>query len=58
MDSIVLFGSQARGTATISSEVDIAVVMKNEKLTPRERGEILCLGDEIDENKNKYFFYH
>jgi predicted nucleotidyltransferase len=52
----VLFGSQARGTATISSDVDIAVVM-NENLSARERGEIICLGDEIDEEfKTSIFF--
>jgi predicted nucleotidyltransferase len=56
VDSLILFGSQARGTATISSDVDIAVVMKG-SLTPRERGELVCLGDEIDSNiKTSLFF--
>ena len=45
--SLVLFGSQAKGTATISSDVDIAVVM-DEPLPPLDRGILLSLGDEID----------
>ena len=56
VDSLVLFGSQARGAATISSDIDIAVVMKN-SLTPRERGEIICLGDEINEKIKTNFFF-
>ena len=56
VDSIILFGSQARGTATISSDIDIAVVM-NKNLSARERGEIICLGDEInDEYSTNVFF--
>lgn len=47
IDALILFGSQARGTATISSDIDIAVVM-NEPLNPEERGCLLSLGDEID----------
>ena len=46
-NALVLFGSQARNTATISSDIDIAVVM-NDDLSPRTRGELLSLGDEID----------
>ena len=56
VDSIILFGSQARGTAKISSDIDIAVVM-NESLTARERGKLLCLGDEIDEHMVTNVFF-
>lgn len=45
--ALVLFGSQAKGTATVSSDIDIAVVM-DEALSPMERGKLLCLGEEID----------
>ena len=47
IDSLILFGSQARGTATLSSDIDIAVVM-DEMLSPLDRGKLLSLGDEID----------
>jgi len=47
VNALVLFGSQARGTATISSDIDIAVVME-EHLTPLDRGKLLSLGDEVD----------
>ncbi|MCL2224040.1 MAG: nucleotidyltransferase domain-containing protein [Defluviitaleaceae bacterium] len=56
VDSLVLFGSQARGTATISSDVDIAVVMEA-ILTPRERGELVCLGDEINSQVKINLFF-
>ena len=47
INSLILFGSQAKGTATISSDIDIAVVMDG-NLSPLERGKLLSLGDEID----------
>jgi len=47
IDSLILFGSQARGTATISSDIDIAVVMA-ENLSVFERGRLLSLGDDVD----------
>ena len=47
VNSLILFGSQARGTATISSDIDIAVVTDGE-LSLCARGELLSLGDEID----------
>ena len=47
IDSLILFGSQARGTANLSSDIDIAVVM-DKHLSPRERGTLRGLGDEID----------
>jgi len=47
IDSLVLFGSQARGTATISSDIDIAVVTDNNFHT-RSRGILMSLGEEID----------
>ena len=45
--SLILFGSQARDTATITSDIDIAVVM-NHDLSSHDRGELLNLGDDID----------
>lgn len=45
--SLILFGSQARGEASVSSDIDIAVVM-DKKLSPLQRGQLLSLGDEID----------
>jgi len=56
INSLVLFGSQAKNTATISSDIDIAVVM-DEDLPPRARGELLCLGDEIDIRFNVDLFF-
>jgi len=47
VDSLILFGSQARGTATIVSDIDIAVVTSG-TLHPRTRGELMCLADEMD----------
>ncbi|MCL2574729.1 MAG: nucleotidyltransferase domain-containing protein [Defluviitaleaceae bacterium] len=43
VDSIILFGSQARGTAMVSSDIDISVVMK-ESLSSQDRGHLRCLG--------------
>jgi predicted nucleotidyltransferase len=56
VNSLILFGSQARGTATISSDIDIAVVM-NAALTARERGELVCLGDEINSQVKINLFF-
>jgi len=47
VDSLVLFGSQARDTAKVSSDIDIAVVM-SESLNSLERGQLLSLGDDVD----------
>ena len=47
VEALILFGSQAKGTATISSDIDIAVVMR-ENLSPQSRGKLLSLGEEID----------
>ena len=47
VNALVLFGSQARSTATISSDIDIAVIMDDD-LPPLTRGQLLSLGDEID----------
>ncbi|MCL2049254.1 MAG: nucleotidyltransferase domain-containing protein [Defluviitaleaceae bacterium] len=55
-ESIILFGSQARGTATPKSDIDIAVVMRD-SLTPRQRGELLCLGEEIDPSHTTNLFF-
>ena len=56
VDSLILFGSQAKGTATISSDVDIAVVMKS-PLDAASRGSIRCLGEYVNPNivTNIYF---
>ena len=47
VNALILFGSQAKGTATIASDIDIAVVMEK-ILTPLDRGKLLSLGDEVD----------
>ena len=56
VESLILFGSQAKGTATISSDVDIAVVMKK-PLDAASRGNLRCLGEYINPNivTNLYF---
>ena len=56
VESLILFGSQAKGTATIASDVDIAVVMKA-PLDAAGRGSIRCLGEYINPNivTNIYF---
>ena len=47
IDSLILFGSQAKGTAVLSSDVDIAVVMDT-PLTSLQRGQLRGIGEEID----------
>jgi len=54
--SLILFGSQARGTATICSDIDIAVVMDGD-LSPKQRGALLNLADEIDPRQNVNLFF-
>ena len=56
VDSLVLFGSQAKGTATLSSDIDIAVVM-NHPLSHFERGKILSLAEEIDPRFETNLFF-
>ena len=46
VDALILFGSQARGTAVVSSDIDIAVV-HSVPLTSQERGTLRCLGEDI-----------
>ena len=46
IDALILFGSQARGTAVVSSDIDIAVV-HSAPLTSQERGTLRCLGEDI-----------
>ena len=48
VDSLILFGSQARGTAVVSSDIDIAVVM-NESLCHLQRGILHELGERIED---------
>jgi len=56
ISSLILFGSQARGTATVLSDIDIAVVMI-EPLTSLQRGLILNLPYDINENLEVNLFY-
>ena len=56
IDSLILFGSQARGDAILSSDVDIAVVMKT-PLTSEERGSLRCLGEDIDDSIETNLFF-
>jgi predicted nucleotidyltransferase len=41
-EKIILFGSQARGTATEESDVDLLVVMEFEGIRARKAAEIKC----------------
>ncbi|GHV14751.1 hypothetical protein FACS1894219_11120 [Clostridia bacterium] len=56
IESVILFGSQARGDAKISSDVDLAIVTLP-NLTHTERGKIICIPDEYNEciKTNLYF---
>lgn len=56
VQALVLFGSQARGSATLSSDIDIAVVMHN-SLTRAEKGKLRCFGCEIDERVKVDLFF-
>jgi len=56
IDSLVLFGSQARGTAVLSSDIDIAVVM-GAPLSSQERGELRGIGEDIDFRINVDLFF-
>ena len=56
IEALVLFGSQARGSATISSDVDIAVVM-GKPLDVESRGHLRCLGEEINPNIEANLFF-
>jgi len=56
VDALILFGSQAKGTAKISSDIDIAVVTHH-PLSPYERGKILSLSEEIDPRFETNLFF-
>ena len=56
INALVLFGSQARDTATITSDIDIAVIM-NDDLSAYDRGELLSLGDDIDMRYDVNLFF-
>jgi len=56
VEALILFGSHARDTALVSSDVDIAVVMK-EPLGREAKGLLRCLGDEIDEDIRVDLFF-
>lgn len=56
IDSLILFGSQARDTAVLSSDVDIAVVMKT-PLSSCERGELRGIGEDIDHRIETNLFF-
>ncbi|MCL2349891.1 MAG: nucleotidyltransferase domain-containing protein [Defluviitaleaceae bacterium] len=54
--SLVLFGSHAKGTAKLSSDIDIAVV-ESVPLTSLERGILRGIGEEIDERIEVNLFF-
>ncbi|WP_017293311.1 nucleotidyltransferase domain-containing protein [Geminocystis herdmanii] len=54
IDKIILFGSQARGEATIDSDVDILVVTKA-KLTEQKRDELIREISDFSINENILF---
>jgi predicted nucleotidyltransferase len=54
--SLILFGSQAKGEAMLSSDIDIAVVM-DKPLTSYERGVLRNLGEEIDDRLKVNLFF-
>ena len=56
VEALILFGSQARGSATISSDVDIAVVMR-EPLDVKSRGSLRCLGEDINPHIEVNLFF-
>ncbi|MCL1786964.1 MAG: nucleotidyltransferase domain-containing protein [Defluviitaleaceae bacterium] len=56
VSALILFGSQARDTATLSSDVDIAVVMKA-PLSPCHRGELRAIGEEINDAIETNLFF-
>jgi len=55
-EALILFGSQARGDAVLSSDIDIAVVM-NVPLTSKERGMLRGIGDEVDHRIETNLFF-
>ena len=56
VEALILFGSQARDSATISSDIDIAVVV-SEPLDVRSRGLLRCLGDDINPHIETNLFF-
>ena len=54
--ALILFGSQARGTAKVTSDVDIAVVMKD-NLCHSSRGKLRCLGEDISHHIEANLFF-
>lgn len=56
VNSLVLFGSQARGDATASSDIDIAVVT-NAPISNYNRGNMQCLTDDISTQVDINLFF-
>ena len=56
IESLILFGSQAKDTATLSSDIDIAVVMKT-PLSSCDRGELRCIGEDINDSIETNLFF-
>ncbi|MCL2752666.1 MAG: nucleotidyltransferase domain-containing protein [Defluviitaleaceae bacterium] len=54
-EALVLFGSQARGEAKLSSDIDIAVLAT--ELSPTQRGALRGLGEEIDDRLTVNLFF-
>ncbi len=46
INKIILFGSFAKNTAKVGSDIDLAIVSEK-LLSPMDRGQIICLPDEI-----------
>lgn len=56
VEALILFGSQARDTATISSDIDIAVIMKK-PLDAQSRGLLRCLSEDINPHIEVNLFF-
>jgi predicted nucleotidyltransferase len=54
LEKIILFGSQARGEATMDSDVDILIVT-NAKLTQQKRDELITKISDFSINENILF---
>lgn len=56
VSAVILFGSHARGEGMVSSDVDLAMVLRS-PLTRREQGLLRSLGDDIDERIDTNLFF-
>jgi predicted nucleotidyltransferase len=48
VDKMILFGSYAKGTETVDSDIDIAVVLKNYQNRLETQYELMLLSSDID----------